>query len=99
MSARKEFTLEDVSQIAETAANKAVSVLFEKLDIDVSDKESMRRFRDNLTFLDDQRQGSLLLKSHLKKSAIYLSGMAGLGLLYFLWDALKSGLLLWLHRI
>jgi hypothetical protein len=91
----KVFTEAQVMNIAEDAANRAVANLFAKLDIDTDDKESMRRFRDNLNFLDEQREGSIILKQTLKKSAIYLAGSAALGGIYFMWDVFKAGLLMW----
>jgi hypothetical protein len=93
------FTKAEVEAIAEDAADRALAALFEKLDIDVTNKESMRRFRDNLTFLDDQRQGSIALKQNIKKSMLYVSGTALLGLMYFMWDALKEGLHMWLTNL
>lgn len=93
------FTKAEVEAIAENAADRALAALFEKLDIDVTNKESMRKFRDNLTFLDDQRQGSIALKQNIKKSMLYVSGTAILGMLYFLWDALKDGLHMWLVNL
>lgn len=99
MSDENVFTKGDVAAIAEDAAERALAALFEKLDIDVNDKESMRKFRDNLSFLDDQRMGSIALKQNIKKSMLYVSGTAMLGMLYFLWDALKDGLLMWLVNL
>jgi hypothetical protein len=93
------FTKAEVEAIAVTAAEHALASLFEKLDIDVNSKESMRKFRDNLTFLDDQRAGSIALKQNIKKSMLYVSGTALLGLMYFLWDALKDGLHMWLVNL
>ena len=99
MSNQNVFTKGDVAAIAEDAAERALAALFEKLDIDVNDKESMRKFRDNLSFLDDQRMGSIALKQNIKKSMLYVSGTAMLGMLYFLWDALKDGLHMWLVNL
>lgn len=99
MSDENVFTKGDVAAIAEDAAERALAALFEKLDIDVNDKESMRKFRDNLSFLDDQRMGSIALKQNIKKSMLYVSGTAILGMLYFLWDALKDGLHMWLQGV
>lgn len=99
MSDENVFTKGDVAAIAEDAAERALAALFEKLDIDVNDKESMRKFRDNLSFLDDQRMGSIALKQNIKKSMLYVSGTAMLGMLYFLWDALKDGLHMWLVNL
>lgn len=90
------FTREDVEKIAQDAADKAVASLFDKLDIDVSKKESLRRFRDDLTFLKDQREGAVQLKKAIKKGSLYLMGTAALGMAYFMWDVFKDGLHSWL---
>lgn len=95
----KGFTEEDVAAIAETAAKKAVASIFDYLDIDITKKESLRRFREDLAFLKDQREGSVQLKKALKKGSLYLMGTAALGMVYFLWDVLKDGLHMWLQGV
>lgn len=94
-----QFTRDEVEVIASDAASRAVAAVFEKLDIDVSDKESLRKFRDNLRYLGEQHEGSIMLKQNLKKSAVYLMFTAAIGIVYFSWDIFKSGLLSWLQSL
>lgn len=86
------FTKAEVEAIAEDAADRALAALFEKLDIDVANKDQIIRFRENLNFLDEQREGSIILKQHFKKGAVYLAGTALLGMVYLMWDVFKVGL-------
>lgn len=93
------FTKAEVEAIAQTAADRAIASLFDKLDIDVSKKDALINLRENLIFLDDQRQGSMVLKQHVKKSAVYLAGTAALGIVYLSWDALKIGFITMLQQL
>lgn len=86
------FTKSEVAAIAENAADRAIHNLLMKLDIDAAKPEQIIRFRENLNFLDEQRQGQIILKQHMKKGALYLAGTAALGLVYLMWDVFKVGL-------
>lgn len=85
------FTEQDVAKIAESAADRAIHNLLMKLDIDATKPEQIKRFRENLNFLDDQRRGSEELKETLKKGSFYVVGVFLMGMLYVGWDALKVG--------
>lgn len=87
------FTKAEVEAIAESAADRAIHNLLMKLDIDATKPDQIIRFRENLNFLDEQRQGSIILKQHMKKGALYLAGTAALGMTYLMWDIFKSGLI------
>ena len=87
------FTKTEVAAIAEDAADRAIHNLLLKLDINAKEPKEIIRFRENLKFLDEQREGSEVLKQHVKKGAIYLAGTALLGLIYLMWDVFKVGLL------
>lgn len=86
------FTKSEVAAIAESAADRAIHNLLMKLDIDATKPDQIIRFRENLNFLDEQRQGAIILKQHVKKGAIYLAGTAFLGMVYLMWDVFKVGL-------
>lgn len=92
MTEPKQFTEAEVSKIAESAADRAIHNLLMKLDIDATKPEQIIRFRENLNFLDEQREGSVILKQHVKKGAFYLAGTALLGMAYVFWDVFKVGL-------
>jgi hypothetical protein len=92
-------TRAELEDIAEKAAQKAMTHFFMFLDVDVGDKDSIRRLRDDLTFLSNQREGSIMMKQTVKKSALYLMSAAIIGLTYFLWDVFKDGFLLWLNKV
>lgn len=87
----KVFTLEEVSAIAESAADRAIHTLFLKLDIDAKDHTALVKFRRNLEFLNDQREGSEKLKETAKKSVLYVIGVALMGIAYLSWDVVKAG--------
>jgi hypothetical protein len=87
----KVFTLEEVSAIAESAADRAIHTLFLKLDIDAKDHQALVKFRRNLEFLNDQREGSEKLKETAKKSVLYVIGVALMGMMYISWDVVKAG--------
>lgn len=87
----KVFTLDEVAAIAESAADRAIHTLFLKLDIDAKDHQSLVRFRRNLEFLDNQREGSEKMKENAKKGVLYVIGVALMGGVYLSWDVVKAG--------
>lgn len=99
MTEPNNFTHDEVVQIAETAATKAISNLFDKLDIDVNNKDTLIRLRRDLNFLDDQREGQEILRQNMKKGALYLAGTAALGFIYLMWDVLKIGVFTMLQNV
>jgi hypothetical protein len=92
MEEQKVFTLQEVSDIAEQAAERAIANLMSRIDIDVDDKKAMIRFRENLKFVDEQREGQLLMKQAMKKGVLYLIGVALMGIMYLSWDVVKTGM-------
>lgn len=92
MNEQKVFTLQEVSDIAEQAAERAIANLMSRIDIDVEDKQAMIRFRENLKFVDEQREGQILMKQALKKGVLYLIGVALMGIAYLSWDVVKTGI-------
>lgn len=88
---QKVFTLQEVSDIAEQAAERAIANLMSRIDIDVDDKQAMIRFRENLKFVDEQREGQIVMKQALKKGVLYLIGVALMGIAYLSWDVVKTG--------
>lgn len=91
MPDEKVFTLKEVEDIAEHAAERAVATLFAKFDIDVNDQKAMIQHRKNLEFLDNQRQGSEALKANAKKASLYVIGIFLMGAVYVGWDAFRIG--------
>ena len=88
----KVFTLQEVSDIAEQAAERAIANLMARIDIDIEDKKAMIRFRENLKFVDEQREGQILLKQTFKKGVLYLIGVALMGIVYLSWDVMRTGI-------
>lgn len=93
------FTKQDAELLAAEVSHKVVSELFDKLDVDVTDKNALVAFRDDLRFLREQRVGQEMFKQSIKKGTIYLIGTGLLGIAYLTWDALKLGIVTWLQNI
>lgn len=87
----KVFTLDEVAAIAESAADRAIHTLFLKLDIDAKDHKALVKFRRNLEFLNDQREGSEKMKENAKKGVLYVIGVALMGGVYLWWDIMRAG--------
>ena len=84
----------EAEKIAEAAARRVVHEFFNYLDINPNDKDDMKRFREDLSYLSDQRAGTERLKTTIQKSALYVLGTALAAGAYWIWDVLKVGLLL-----
>lgn len=93
--ALKVFSREEMSTIAEAAAEKAaekaVHRLFSSLDINLNDIDDVRRFRDNQRFLSQQREGTEYMKNKVREGAYAAVGLLLLWLVYISWDVLKAG--------
>ena len=85
------ITKEEMHEVAQQAADAALQKLFLSLDLDVNDTKEVRRFREDLNFLKNQRDGSEKMKAGLKKSSIYIGTTVIAGMFYFGWDIIKSG--------
>jgi hypothetical protein len=83
----------EAEKIAEAAARRVVHEFFHYLDINPNDKDDMKRFREDLTYLSDQRAGTERLKVTIRKSALYVFGTTLAAGAYWLWDVLKVGLM------
>lgn len=93
------LTKQDAELLAAEVSHKVVSELFDKFDIDLSNKEALVSFRDDLRFLREQRVGQELLRQNIKRGALYLIGTALMGITYLTWDALKLGIVTWVQNI
>lgn len=93
MDEKGHITTVEAEKIAEAAARRVVHEFFNYLDINPNDKDDMKRFREDLSYLADQRAGTEKLKSTIQKSALYIMGTAIAAGAYWVWDVLKVGLL------
>lgn len=93
----REFSKVEIAEIAQDAATRALASFFDVLDIDLSDKGNVRKLRENLAFLNEQREGAEKLKGVVKKSAYAIMGSAFLGGVYWAWDIFKDGLSLFIR--
>jgi len=83
----------EAQEIAQAAADAALVKLFLQLDLDVNDPKEVRRLRENLNFLEAQRDGSEKIKASIKKSVVYVVSTALVGMMYLGWDIFKAGLI------
>jgi hypothetical protein len=98
----KSFTRAEMEVVAEKAAEKAaektVHRLFANLDINMSDFDDVRAFRDNQRFLTAQRQGQEQWKKSIQENKIVLMFSAAVGAVWLFWDIIKAGVnALWSH--
>jgi hypothetical protein len=94
----KTFTTAEVEEIAEAAARRALHNFFNSLDVQSDDTQAVKRLRDNLNYLNEQREGTLVLKATLKRSAVYILYSAAVGVVYFMWDVVKDVVVTALHK-
>ncbi len=90
-SEKRVFSEQEVEEIAEVAATKALGRLLLALDVNVHELESVRRLRDNLNYLETKRQGEDDLKATIKRGCLYGMGVALMGFLYLIKDILHDG--------
>lgn len=93
------ITKQEAQDIAESAAERAVHKLFLSLDVNVTDLGEIRRFRDDLKYLQEQRRGSEDLKKAIKRGTLGIVLTVVIpSMIFTLWSIFKEGLPLWLGR-
>ena len=81
-----EFDREQIQEIADRAADKAVTQLFRALGVDVQDQKDLNDLRSDLIY---SRRLRRLTESTGSKAWVVMVALISVGALTFLWDAIK----------
>ena len=85
-----QISRQEMEDVAEKVANKVLSQYFLFLDVDPTKPEDVRRLRNDLMWLSQQREGSVYLKQQIRHYRFHLLGVAATALVYGFWDVLKE---------
>lgn len=83
---KKNVTVNEMEDLAERAANKALAGFFNLIDVDVDDPASIRALRDNLAWAGKTRESTAKVKSWALAGA---GSMILLGVSFFCWQAFE----------
>ena len=81
------MTPEDAHQIAKEAAHQAVAELFQHFDVDITDPDSVKEFRENINWAGRYRKLSEQIGSRVIITVFTI--FTG-GILALIWNSLKS---------
>ena len=84
-----EFSRDEIQEIADRAADKAVSQLFRALGVNIQDQADLNDLRADLIY---SRRLRRLTEGTTSKAWMVLAALVTVGVASFLWSALKDAL-------
>lgn len=91
-AARKTITEYEMTEIAKKAAREAVAEVFDKMGVDVHDKDELQKYAEDKRYTRENRLASEELRKQARTGFFYLMGVGLLGIVLWMKDLIYAGL-------